>query len=172
MDCLANTRADAMEPRNDMQNLVSFVLTETELAEIDAAIATLRRYGARFPALAAEQRRQLPKLGDASESFTVQTLAVLAANPQIVPPSLDVAEAQNDLLLRNQLRPRAQQVHQVLEAFEDAITSAGSDAYMAALEGYALLRVSGKGEALKAARRALSVRFKNGPKAKDGDPAA
>lgn len=154
-----------------MQNLVSFVLSDAETAEIDAALATLRRYAERFPTLTIEQRRQLPKLGDASEAFTVQTLAVLSANPQIVPATLNVAEAQKDLTLRTQLRPRAQQVQQVLEAFEDAMIAAGSDAYLVALEGYALLGVSGKGESLKNARRALSVRFKTS-KAKEGAPAA
>ncbi len=42
----------------------------------------------------------------------------------------------------------------------------GSDLMTASLEGYAFLKVAGKGDALDTARQALSVRFSRGPKKK------
>ena len=65
-----------------MQNLVSLNLSAQDLADIDAALATLRRVFAPMVALQPDQRRELYKMGDKSEAFCRQTLSVLAANPQ------------------------------------------------------------------------------------------
>ena len=57
------------------------------------------------------------------------------------------------------LRPRLLQLQQLVERAEDTETALGSDIIAVALEGYGLLKVSGKGEALKGARKELSARF-------------
>ena len=142
-----------------MQNLVSLNLSAQDLADIDAALARLRRVFAPMVALQPDQRRELYKMGDKSEAFCRQTLSVLAANPQIVPPNLGLAEAQADLVALDALRPRLLQLQQLVERAEDTETALGSDIIAVALEGYGLLKVSGKGEALKGARQALSARF-------------
>jgi hypothetical protein len=148
-----------------MQNLVSLNLTAQDLADVDAAIATLRRVFAQMIALQPTQRRDLYKMGDKSEVFCRQTLQVLAANPQIIPPSLNLAEAQADLAALDQLRPRLQQLEQLVERADDTAIALGSDIITVALEGYGLLKVSGKNEALKTARKDLSARFAKGSKA-------
>ena len=142
-----------------MQNLVSLTLSAQDLADIDAALATLRRVFTPMIALQPDQRRELYKMGDKSEAFCRQTLSVLAANPQIVPPNLGLAEAQADLAALDALRPRLLQLQQLGERAADTETALGSDIISVALEGYGLLKVSGKGEALKGARQALSARF-------------
>lgn len=88
-----------------MQNVVSITYTPEELAQMDSALATLRGLFARMVALTPDQRRELYKMGDKSEPFCRQTLAVLTANPQIVPPNLGLAEAQADLSALDALRP-------------------------------------------------------------------
>lgn len=45
-------------------------------------------------------------MGPKSEAFCRQTLTVLAQNPQVIPPSIDLAEAQADLAALERLRPR------------------------------------------------------------------
>ena len=147
-----------------MQNLVSLTLSTQDLADFDAAIATLRRLTANLRALEPSKRRHLNKMGEKSEFFCRQTLNVLAANPQVVPSTLDVAEAQRDLLAVEQLRPRLVQLEQILERMDDTVTALGSDVIVAAIEGYALLGVTGKTEGLKAARRELSARWAKGPR--------
>src|SRR4249919_61438 len=142
-----------------MQNLVSLNLSAQDLADVDAAIATLRRVFAPMIALQPGQRRELYKMGDKSEAFCRQTLSVLAANPQMVPPNLGLSEAQADIAALDALRPRVQQLQQLVERAEDTETALGSNIIAVALEGYGLLKVSGKGEALKGARQALSARF-------------
>ena len=116
-------------------------------------------------ALQPAQRRDLYKMGDKSEVFCRQTLSVLAANPQIIPPNLNLAEAQADLSALDLLRPRLQQLEQLVERADDTALALGSDIITVALEGYGLLKVSGKSEALKGARRDLSARFAKGARA-------
>ncbi|HEY0502914.1 MAG TPA: hypothetical protein VGD42_05390 [Lysobacter sp.] len=147
-----------------MQNLISLHLSEQDIADVDTAIEALRRVFRPMVVLTPEQRRDLYKMGDKSEAFCRQTLSLLASNPQIVPPNLDVAEARADLASLDALRPRLQQLQQLLERAEDTEMALGADLMSAALEGYALLKVSGQGEALKEARRHLSARFAKAPR--------
>lgn len=145
-----------------MQNLISLNLSPNDLQEVDAALETLRRVFAPMITLEAQQRRELTKMGGKSEAFCRQTLTVLASNPQIVPPNLGLAEAQADLAALDALRPRVLLLQQLAERAEDTALALGSDLMSVALEGYGLLKVSGRNESLKAACRALSVRFMRG----------
>lgn len=142
-----------------MQNLISLKPSAQDIADFDAALATLQRVLGPMIALQPQQRRDLLKMGDKSETFCRQTLAVLTANPQIVPPNLDLAEANADLAALDVLRPRLTQLQQLCERLDDTVLALGSDVIGVALEGYGLLKVSGKNEALKAARKDLSARF-------------
>ncbi len=84
---------------------------------------------------------------------------VLAQNTYPLLPSFDLAEAQNDLAHLDKIRPRAARLRRLLGKAEDGETALGSDAMSAALEGYALLKVSGKGAGLDALRQGMSARF-------------
>ena len=142
-----------------MQNLVSLNLSAQDLADVDAALATLRRVFAPMVALQPEQRRELYKMGDKSEAFCRQTLSVLAQNPQVVPPSLDVQGAQSDLATLDQLRPRLQRLQRLAERATDSDTALGSDIMRCALDGYALLKVAGRNQGLEGLRKELGSRF-------------
>jgi hypothetical protein len=98
-------------------------------------------------------------MGDKSEAFCRQTLTVLTQNPQVVPPSLDLAEAQRDLANLDALRTRGSRIRQLLGRVEDSEMALGSDVMNASLEGYALLKVLGKGSGLDALRQGISARF-------------
>ena len=60
-------------------------------------------------------------------------------------------------------------LRQLVERADDTEMALGSDIIGVALEGYALLKVSGKGEALKGARKELSARFAKGARAARAD---
>jgi hypothetical protein len=142
-----------------MQNLVSLSLSNEDLAAADEAIATLRRVFAPLISLTSDEVRGLAKMGEKSEVFCRQTLAVLDANPQIVPPNLGLAEARADLAALDALRPRLTQLRQLTERASDTEVALGADIMATALEGYALLKVSGKDEGLKAVRKELGARW-------------
>ena len=154
-----------------MQNLVSLNLSAQDLADLDAALATLRRVFAPFVALQPDDRVEMKKMGPKSRDFCEQTLTLLENNPQMVPPSLGLAEALADRAALEQLRPRLQQLRQLVEKADDTEMALGSDMMAIALEGYRLLEVSGKGEALKSARRELSARFARKRRTAEPEPA-
>jgi hypothetical protein len=54
---------------------------------------------------------------------------------------------------------------------DDTFIALGSDIVTAALEGYALLRVSGKGQGLETLRQGLSARFAKTKRQAEPDPA-
>lgn len=85
-----------------------------------------------------------------------------------MPPSLELADAQADLLALDRLRPRLQRLRRLAERGDDSEVALGSDIMALSLEGYALLKVAGRNQGLEALRRELSGRFN---KAR-ADPAA
>jgi hypothetical protein len=147
------------------QNLISLNLSDADYAEVDAALTTLETKLAGLIDLSIDERRTLAKMGDKSEAFCRQTLTVLAQNPQVIPPSLDLAEAQRDLAALDALRGRTMRLRQLLGRAEDSEMALGSDVMNASLEGYALLKVMGKGSGLEALRQSMSARFVRGARA-------
>lgn len=141
------------------QNIVSLVLTADQLAAIDAALTTLEKNLSGLIALRPSQRQELRKMGDKSEHFCRQTMHVLANNPQIVPPTLGLADAQNDVAALDALRPRVKRIQQLNERARDTLIGLGSDIMTTSIEGYGILKVVGKNQGLDELRKELSVRF-------------
>ena len=141
------------------QNLVSLVLSNEQLAQAEQAVTALEQALAGLVSLSIGERRRLPKMGQKSEVFCRQTLRVLEQNPQVVPPGLDLAEAQADLLALDQLAPLLDRLQRLAERGRDTEMALGADIMDVALEGYALLGVSGKQQGLDGLRKQLSSRW-------------
>ncbi len=94
--------------------------------------------------------------------FCRQTLKLLQQNPQVVPPSLSVDEAQADLAAYDQIGTFLLRLARLSERARDTSTALGSDLMSFALEGYGLLRVSGKNQGQEDLRRELGARFARG----------
>ncbi|MGD0652504.1 MAG: hypothetical protein ABSA97_15415 [Verrucomicrobiia bacterium] len=141
------------------QNLISLNFADPELAAIDACLTTLEQKFAGFADLSPAERKSLSKMGDKSEAFCRQTLTVLAQNTGILPPNYNLAEAQTDLANIDMLRPRFARLRALMEKADDTEVALGSDVMSAALEGYAQLKVSGKGAGLDALRQQIGARF-------------
>lgn len=153
------------------QNLISLTLSEADLTAIDGALATLEEKLASMISLQPDEVRALAKMGDKSEAFCRQTLTILEQNPQVVPPSLNLPEALNDLRAVDLLRPRLARLERLSKRADDTVIALGSDILTAALEGYALLRVSGKGQGLESLRQGLSARFAKSRRQSEPEPA-
>lgn len=147
------------------QNLLSLQLNTAQLAEVDAALTALETVLGGLIALTPDQRRGLVRMGPKSEAFCRQTLTVLGQNPQVIPPSLSLPEAQADLSTIDALRPRLARLQRLTERAEATDEALGSDVMSFALEGYALLKLSGKNQGLEGLRRELSGRFAKGSRA-------
>lgn len=153
------------------QNLITLTLTDEQLTAADQALATLEETFAGLIALDGDERKGLNRMGGKSEQFCRQTLNVLSQNPQIVPASIGLADAQADLATLDRLRPRLQRLLKLAERAQDSETALGSDVMSLALEGYALLKVAGRNQGLEALRKELSGRF-NKTRAPEPAPAA
>lgn len=147
------------------QNLISMDLSAEQWAAVDAALATLETNLAGLIALPAGQRSRLIKMGDKSETFCRQAVAVMGENPAVLPRNLDLDEVRRDLATHDALRPRLMRLERLFEKANDTDTALGSDVMTAALEGYAFLKIAGKGEGLESLRRTLSERFNRSAKA-------
>ncbi|QOW25245.1 hypothetical protein [Lysobacter sp. H23M47] len=141
------------------QNLINLTLSDAQLDAVDQALTELETQLVALVAMNAAQRRKLARMGDKSETFCRQTLNVLSQNPQVVPPSLKLAEALEDLAALDRLRPRMQRLQRLAERGADSETALGSDIMRCALDGYALLKVAGRNQGLEGLRKELGARF-------------
>ena len=144
------------------QNIISLVLTDAQIKAAMDALTALEGALTGLIALDGEERRRLTKMGQKSEVFCRQAISVLAQNPQIVPRSLQLADAQADLLALDRLRPVLDRLQKLAERGSDTEIGLGSDAMEVALEGYGLLKISGKNQGLDGLRKELSSRWSRG----------
>jgi len=141
------------------QNLVSLTLTNDQIA---TAMVALEQLEASLPGLISvqpEDRKGLVFMGPRSETFCRQTLRVLDQNRQIVPPSLDLAGAQADLVAIDQLRPVLERLQRLLSRVDDTVSALGSDVMVTALEGYGQLKLSGAAHGLDDLRKEVGTRW-------------
>lgn len=141
------------------QNIISLALTDADHAEVANALTTLETKLAGLISLSVAERRRLSKMGEKSETFCRRALIAMNENPTLIPAEVDVSEAIRDLAQLDALRPHITRLRKLLGRAEDSEMALGSDAMVAALEGYAMLKVLGKGSGLDALRRDMASRF-------------
>ena len=152
------------------KNLISLQFSEADLTAIDAALTALEEKLAGLISLQPSEIRALAKMGDKSEAFCRQTITILEQNRQVVPPSFNLEEALADVAAYDALRARTARLGRLLRRADDSVTALGSDIYAAALEGYSLLKVSGRSQGLEDLRKGLSMRFTKRRKADEEEP--
>lgn len=124
---------------------MSLALSADDLDAVDAALTILETRFAGLIALRVEERCGLARMGDRSEAFCRRTLAMLAQNPQLVPPGFGLVEAQADLAAADALHPRLLRLRRLSGRAEDSEVMLGCDVMVAALQGHALLEAAGCG---------------------------
>ena len=75
------------------QNHISLDITDDQVTTARAGLDQLATALTGLVAIPDSERRNLIYMGPRSEVFVRQTLRVMAANPQIVPPSYETAAA-------------------------------------------------------------------------------
>lgn len=141
------------------QAAVSLSFTDVQLAAIDAALTELETQFVGLVGLTPDRRRALTKMGNKSEAFCRQTMSLLGQNPQLVPASVPLADSRQLLEALDELRPRMQRLQRLGERIVDTDTAVGAAVMQTALQGYALLKVSGRSQGLEALRESVGVRF-------------
>jgi len=146
------------------QASVSLSFTDAQLAAIDTALTELETQFAGLVGLTADQRRALTKMGNKSEAFCRQTMSLLGQNPQLVPESVRLADSRQLLEALDDLRPRMQRLQRLGERIADTDTAVGSAVMQTALQGYALLKVTGRNQGLEGLRESVGERFARKPR--------
>ncbi len=144
------------------QNVVSVAFTPDQIA---SALEATRQIEAALPgliALPAEASRGMIFMGERSQPFVRRTMRVLADHPTLVPPSLDAAGAQADLLAYDQLVPVLERLQFLTAQVQDTVSALGSDLMSVSLEAYGHIKVSGDDHGLEDLRHQLGSRWNRG----------
>lgn len=153
------------------QNLIDLNLDAERVARMDAALAALEAELAGMAAMSADDMRDLTKMGAKSEAFVRQAATAFGENPGVLPRNFDLEAFQRDLAALDALRPRLQRITRIRERILGAEVALGSDLMNASLEGYAVLKVSGKGEGMEGLRKLLAQRFNRASRSNAAEPA-
>lgn len=120
-----------------LRNQVSFNISESDLAEIEALIhqieVKLKPY---LITLSPEERIELPRMGDKTFGFVQKTLEYCHQNPDLVPRFLNVEQFEIDFRGFRKAYSLHQQLLQITRPLADTTALSGSEAYKAALIFY------------------------------------
>jgi hypothetical protein len=86
--------------------------------------------------LSPEERKTIPSMGRKSLGFVESALGYAEKHAELVPPYLDVAEQQRDLLLTKQLYAILEVLEPLWEKLQDSCFASGAEAYLAARAFY------------------------------------
>jgi len=151
------------------QDLISVNIPAADLAKIKDAIATLRaKLLPHLHVLTAQERMELPKMGDKTSAFVQKALEYSQQNRDLVPSFLDLPAFAVDVQAVQSLRELAQGLVPVTDALGDSLTLSGSEAYQAALVFYGNVKNAVKVNAPNAATiyEDLASRFPGGARKK------
>lgn len=152
------------------QNVISISFTEADLAAIDSALAALEEKFAVLVTLTNEEKRALSKMGTRGETFIRDTLVAMEQNPELIPPTINLAEARIDLTALDVLRPRIARLNRLVKRGNDTMVAIGSDLDAVSRLGYKLVDTFGPELGLEELRRSLSARYARKRKAAEPEP--
>lgn len=152
------------------QNLVSLDLTD-DLPKFDGALDAIEGLMDVFVSLTPEQIRQLTKIGEKSETFCRQTIAILDQNKQALPPGFDLDELKRDLVAYDALRPRLIRLQALAAKCADTQVALGSDILSASYDGYRLLKVFGKADNVAPLQESMRSNVRRTSPTKSGNAA-
>lgn len=153
------------------QATLSLSFTDAQAAAIDAALTELETQFSALVGMPADKRRKLMKMGGKSEAFCRQTLSLLEQNPLVVPRGMELTDVRQSFDALDWLRPRVQRLQRLGERLDNTSTVVGADIMKASLQGYALLKVSGRNQGLEGLRETLGARFSRRSKAPEAKAA-
>ena len=141
------------------QNVISATLADDTFTAILDGITKLSSQLDFMIDLSPEDRRNLPKLGDSSQSFVQRALEMAQNHSDILPRRFDIDEFNRDVVLFNRLNSIKNRLSPLLDKLRDTTLAAGSDAWSQSLEVYGFAKAAGTGEGLEELRRDMSRRF-------------
>lgn len=125
-------------------NRISASVTEESVQRVQQALEEIRRELPFLLQLMGADRPSLINVGENLAPFLEQAYRDAEANPDLVPPSLDMEELERDIALFNQLKRILGPVNELVELLNDTHLAAGSDAFETAIVFYKNVRMAAK----------------------------
>lgn len=142
------------------QNITG-TLSEADIQEIKAALATIEEKLPFLINLTVEERRKLYKMGDKSLAFVNNSLTAAQSNPDILPASFDIDEFVRDYQLATNLTDIFFRLQQLTEKVDDTLMAVSSEAMSSGLTVYDYVKTAAKKTpGLKIIAEQLGERFK------------
>ena len=142
------------------RNRVQTKITEEQIQRVKDALYVLENTFPDFVTLEAEDRRSTRGMTTRFEQFCRQTLVVAQENPKLIPETLNVQHAVEDLDAYDKLLPLHTRLKAVMTRWDDTLLSLGADVMETSSDIYLLLKAFGKAMGLEAMRKGLGSLFR------------
>ncbi len=152
-----------------MENQIRFIIPEEVVTlatqRLNEAAEALQPY---LIALTPDQRKEMAKMSDKTVPFVEKNLEYCGSAPQFVPPFMDCEALYGDVKVTQQLTPLFRIVKGLSDGLDDTVMSAGSEAYINALNYYNSVKQAAKNNVpvAKSIYDDLSKRFEKTKKPK------
>lgn len=153
-----------------MENRISASLSGEQLKTVLGLIEQLQAALPFLLSLTADERRALPRAGDAGRPFIDKSLKLAQTSAGFLPRSFEVSEFAGDVQLRNALETVQTRLAPLLEKLDDTLAAVSADSYSAALEVYHYARQSGEGAGLDELIELMGKRFRRNRNPSKTDP--
>ncbi|WP_075187544.1 hypothetical protein [Teredinibacter haidensis] len=151
------------------KNRLDVKISEADLADINAAIATLNdKLAPHLISLSSEERMALPKMGDRTKAFVEKARVYAGQYPNFLPNFVSLDAFDNDLATIGVLGNVLRGIQPLTSNLEDSHLLAGSEAYQAALIYYRSIKMASESGIPNASAiyKDLSRRFDNRSRSK------
>ena len=114
-----NGLAPNQAPIMAQENQLSFAITQQQMSDILAAIATLKQKLPFVIGLTNQQRHDMLKLGDKTVGFEEKCATYMGNRPDLIPPYIDMVELGKDRAARAQVGTIMRALAEVTQSLDD-----------------------------------------------------
>ncbi|MES2474890.1 MAG: hypothetical protein V4640_03845 [Verrucomicrobiota bacterium] len=123
---------------------IDAAVSDTQRTAVFSALTTIESNLTFLVNLTAQERKALPKMGSATQSFVSKAMEIADNNPQFVPPYVNLPAMRKDYDLAVRLQGIEMQLASLHEKVSDTNLAAGSEAYVTGLTIYNSLKAAAK----------------------------
>ncbi|HMY38238.1 MAG TPA: hypothetical protein PK011_02840 [Marinagarivorans sp.] len=126
-------------------NLINLIIPAADLQDIQTALNTLTsKLAPHLISLSANERKEIPKMGDKTQAFVGKAREYASQNPDLVPNYLDVGAFEVDWQAVELLSRLQRQLAPLADNLSDSLALSGSEAYQAALIFYRNIKMAAR----------------------------
>jgi len=145
-------------------------ITAEQIAQVKDALYVLENIFPDFINLEVEDKRTLRGMTTRYEQFCRQTIMLAQENPKLIPETLNIQYAVEDLDAYDKLLPLVTRLKAVMTRWDDTLLALGADVMESSSDIYLLLKAFGKAMGLEAMRKGLGTLFRKSKPKLDKDP--